>query len=102
MNKTMWYGAWTTIVASFGYYTAAMFITLFYCHPRKYIWDKLTPGGKCPSNVATGMTRLLSQAIISMVIDILIMVLGTFSIWKLQMERRKKVAVTVLFGTGLL
>ena len=46
VHRMMWYGAVSTIICCFIFYTILMFWTLFYCSPRRMIWNKLTPGGK--------------------------------------------------------
>ncbi|KAF2035617.1 hypothetical protein EK21DRAFT_96812 [Setomelanomma holmii] len=97
-NKVMWYGSWFTIVATFIAYTVFMFWTLFYCSPRRMIWFKLTPGGKCHDV----NDIILSQGAFNMASDIVILLLPTSSLWQLSVPLAKKVFITLLFATGLL
>jgi hypothetical protein len=97
-NKVMWYGSWFTIIATFLAYTIFMFWTLFYCSPRRMIWFKLTPGGKCHDV----NDIILSQGAFNMASDIVILLLPTSSLWQLSVPLAKKVFITLLFGTGLL
>jgi|SRR5690242_21848376 len=97
-NKFMWYGAWATIVATFIVYTFFTFWTMFYCKPRRFIWDKLVPGGKCYDV----NDIILSQGAFNMASDIVILFLPTFSLWQLNVPLARKMFITLLFATGLM
>ena len=97
-NKFMWYGAWGTIVATFVVYTFFTFWTMFYCKPRSFIWDKLTPGGKCYDVYDI----ILSQGAFNMASDVVILFLPTFSLWQLDVPLARKMFITLLFATGLM
>ncbi|KAF2625595.1 hypothetical protein BU25DRAFT_473707 [Macroventuria anomochaeta] len=96
-NKFMWYGAWATIVATFIVYTFFTFWTMFYCKPRRMIWDKLTPGGKCYDV----NDIILSQGVFNMASDVVILFLPTLSLWQLNVPLARKMFITLLFATGL-
>ncbi|ORY11130.1 hypothetical protein BCR34DRAFT_333400 [Clohesyomyces aquaticus] len=98
VNPTMYFGAWFVIGACFIFYTIVMFWTIFYCSPRPMIWNKFTPGGKCHDHSPI----VVSSGIFNMVSDVVILLLPTSSLWKLRVPIGKKIAVTSLFGTGLL
>jgi hypothetical protein len=97
-NMVMYIGSWATIVSTFIAYTFFMFWTLFYCTPRRMIWFKLTPGGKCHdvNNI------ILAQGGFNMASDIIILLLPTSSLWKLRVPLAKKIFITLMFATGLL
>ncbi|KZM19257.1 hypothetical protein ST47_g9640 [Ascochyta rabiei] len=97
-NKFMWYGAWATIAATFVVYTFFTFWTMFYCKPRRMIWDKLTPGGKCHdvNNI------ILSQGAFNMASDVVVLFLPTLSLWQLNVPFARKMFITLLFATGLI
>ncbi|KAF3031147.1 hypothetical protein E8E11_000247 [Didymella keratinophila] len=97
-NKFMWYGAWGTIVATFIVYTFFTFWTMFYCRPRRMIWDKLTPGGKCYDV----NDIILSQGAFNMASDVVILFLPTLSLWQLNVPLARKMFITLLFATGLI
>jgi hypothetical protein len=97
-NRAMFFGSWATIAATFVAYVVFMFWTLFYCSPRRMIWFKLIPGGKCHdvNNI------ILSQGAFNMASDIVILLLPTRSLWKLNVPLSKKIFITLMFATGLL
>jgi hypothetical protein len=97
-NRFMFFGAWATVAATFIVYIVFMFWTLFYCVPRRMIWFKLVPGGKCHdfNNI------ILSQGAFNMASDIIILLLPTVSLWQLHVPLAKKIFITFLFATGLL
>ena len=97
-NRAMFYGAWGTICSCTILYTVLLFWTAFYCHPRKAIWDKLTPDAKCSD--VNDIT--LAQGAFNMASDIIVLILPTSGLWSLNVPLGRKIAVTLLFGTGLL
>ncbi|KAL5380300.1 hypothetical protein DPSP01_007874 [Paraphaeosphaeria sporulosa] len=98
VNRAMFFGAWGTIISCIILYTVLIFWTAFYCHPRKAIWDKLTPDAKCSD--VNDIT--LAQGAFNMASDIIILVLPTSGLWSLNVPLGRKIAVTLLFATGLL
>jgi hypothetical protein len=97
-NKLMFFGSWMTMAATFIAYVVFMFWTLFYCTPRRMIWYKLIPGGKCHDV----NDIILAQGAFNMASDIIILVLPTASLWQLSVPLAKKIFITLLFATGLL
>ena len=98
VNKLMFFGAWATMISTFIAYVFFMFWTLFYCAPRKMIWFKLTPGGKCHDV----NDIILSQGAFNMISDIVILILPSASLWRLNVPLSRKIFVTLMFATGLL
>jgi hypothetical protein len=94
----MWYGAWATIISLAISYTALMLWTTFYCNPREAIWNKLTPNAKC--NDVNHL--ILVTGAFNMGSDIVILLVPTRSLWRLDVPLGRKIAVTALFATGLL
>ena len=79
------------------FYIASTLAEIFGCIPRKKIWEPTTPGRCVNTNVvviATGAINIIS--------DFSILVLPLSSIWGLQMPRRRKIALSAVFATGLL
>jgi hypothetical protein len=97
-NRVMYFGSWITIVATFFAYIGFMFWTLFYCTPRRMIWFKLIPGGKCHDV----NDIILAQGAFNMATDIIILLLPTASLWRLRVPLTKKIFITLMFATGLL
>jgi hypothetical protein len=98
VNKLMWYGAWATMISCAILYTVLMFWTMFYCNPREAIWNKLTPNAKCHDVNHI----ILAQGAFNMGSDIVILLLPTTGLWRLNVPLGRKIAVTALFATGLL
>lgn len=67
------------------------------CTPRAYFWNKLLVGHCLPLN--SGLIYLSAFNIIS---DVAMLILPMASIWKLQLKKKKKLAISAAFGTGLL
>ena len=68
------------------------------CRPFAYRWNKEIDGGHC-GNIPAEET---SSAVVNMIIDLVIMVLPTPVIWKLQMPLRKKVSISAIFSLGFM
>ena len=96
-HEFMWYGAWATIGATFMVYSFFTFWTMFYCRPRRFIWDKLIPGGKC----FDVNDIIMSQGAFNMVSDVVILLLPSWSLWKLDVPLVRKLWITLMFATGL-
>lgn len=70
---------------------------LLICRPIAYNWDK-TVDGTCN----LGLAPYISSACINMGIDVVIIILPMPMLWSLQLPTRKKVALTAIFGMGVL
>jgi hypothetical protein len=93
VNPFVFYGSWLIVITSAIFYTITTFLTIFACLPREKIWNKLYTGeGHCLEYRAI----ILSTAIFN------ILLLPVRTVWKLRIPTRKKVAISLLFGTGLL
>ena len=67
------------------------------CRPFAKNWNPLLPG-TCGSTSAT----ILAEAIINMLLDVAIFSLPMPLLWGLQMARRKKIKLTIIFGLGFM
>ena len=97
-NGTMYYGGWTVIAAMFIFYTTHIPFMLFLCVPREKIWNKLYEGGSCMDYVAL----VVASAVFNIVTDIFILLLPAQAVWRLRINKKKKIAVCLFFATGLL
>ena len=79
------------------FYTATALVEIFTCMPRKKIWEPSTPG-RC---VNIGILVITTGAI-NVISDFSILMLPLSSIWGLQMPRKRKIALSAVFATGLL
>lgn len=83
-----------TLVIAFG---VGVFLSTFLaCRPFEKIWEPTIPG-HCSSYLASG----LATSIINVVIDFIIITLPIPMIWSLQMARGRKIAISIMFGMGL-
>lgn len=83
------------VVVCFGF---GVFLQEFLlCRPFAKIWNSLLPG-VCGSSSAT----ILAEAIINMLLDIAILSLPMPLVWRLQMTRRRKIILTIIFGLGFM
>ncbi|KAI0540241.1 hypothetical protein GGR58DRAFT_462090 [Xylaria digitata] len=80
------------------YYLINILIEVNSCQPRAYYWDKTIPGGHC----LDGPVLALTSALVNLVFDVVILVLPQTVIWRLNMSRRRKAGVSVVFVIGLL
>ena len=79
------------------FYIADTLVEIFTCIPRKKIWEPATPG-RCV-NISI---LVITTGAINVISDFSILVLPLSSIWGLQMPRKRKIALSAVFGTGLL
>ncbi|KAK0508429.1 hypothetical protein JMJ35_009513 [Cladonia borealis] len=80
------------------WYFINMFLTAFMCTPRAKIWDPAVPGHCFISFYVINYT----STIVNPVSDIFILILPISWAWKLQMAWKRKVEVTLIFGTGII
>ncbi|KAI1283540.1 hypothetical protein F5Y07DRAFT_349931 [Xylaria sp. FL0933] len=80
------------------YYTINILLEVNSCHPLAYYWDKTIPGGHC----LVGPVLALISALINLVFDLAILVLPQTVIWRLNMSRRRRAGVSIVFVIGLL
>lgn len=66
------------------------------CRPFAKNWDPLLPG-VCGSTI----DALLATSIVNLNVDLIILILPMPMIWRLQMAARRKIALTITFGLGL-
>jgi hypothetical protein len=76
--------------------TIISILTIFQCHPVSYFWDKNIKGGVCLNlnSLAYANTAM------SMIQDVIIVVLPIPVVSKMNMDRRKKLGVSFMFGLG--
>ncbi|RAL01841.1 uncharacterized protein BO80DRAFT_424209 [Aspergillus ibericus CBS 121593] len=98
-QKTTLYKACHLIIwTNSTFYLLFIILQLFSCHPVSKSWDILIPHGVC---LNTEVIDLVAGAI-NTTSDLIIFTLPQIRIWGLQMNLRKKLAVSGLFSLGLL
>ena len=78
---------------------AYMFLEFFTCIPFAYYWNKAIPGGHCINQNHVAYYGTTPPDFLT---NLALLVLPIPYLWKLQMQRAKKVAITVIFVLGTL
>lgn len=95
-NKWIWYTIIFVIIFNGLFYLANTFVVGFNCVPRQAIWDKSIPG-KCVNVYAV----IIGTAALNVVSDFFIIMIPTVVVWKLQVPRKRKIELSVIFGFGV-
>ncbi|KAF2265739.1 hypothetical protein CC78DRAFT_598319 [Lojkania enalia] len=74
------------------------FATLLQCNPISYFWDKSQPGTCLNMDVIIGLTFWYSA--VSALCDFTFGLLPVFLVWRLNMDRRTKIALVPLLSMG--
>ena len=83
---------------SIGVCVSQVLPTIFQCSPIAYSWNKTIVGGHC-INVHV---MWIVQDILFLILDIYVVVLPLPTIWKLQITRPEKIAISGVFLLGSL
>ncbi|KAK0615336.1 hypothetical protein B0T17DRAFT_497692 [Bombardia bombarda] len=84
------------LAATFGYYIGCFFLFLFQCVPREKIWNPAIEGTCVNNNGA-----VLSAGLINLFLDLGILFVPIFAIWRLQMSIKRKLGVMSIFAVGI-
>ena len=79
------------------FYIATFFVKIFVCVPRARIWNKSVPG-RCLDNAAV----LNANGIFNLLTDVIILLVPLKAVWGLQLDRRRKIGVVMVFTLGFL
>jgi len=78
------------------FYTAITIVKIFECTPRERIWKRSLPG------TCIDIPALLNvSGMFNFVTDVLILLVPVKSVWTLQMKKKQKVHVVLVFTFGL-
>jgi len=95
-KKVAW-GAWIyTLLWTIG----AWMSSTFECTPVEFFWNKTIKGGHCVNNALTVIG--FTNGFLSFLGDLFILGMPLPMIWRLQMNRRSKIALTGIFMFGAL
>lgn len=72
-------------------------ISTFALCPLASNWSESTTGVRCVQS-----TGYVVSGILNLALDVIIVVLPLFPVWRLQMATIRKVAISGIFGIGLL
>lgn len=78
------------------YLVAFMAVFMTICHPIDQLWNPV-PWGHCRDTYVQEFTSVA----FNLVLDFSILILPMPWLWRLQMALREKLAVTVMFGIGI-
>ncbi|KAI4289418.1 MAG: hypothetical protein L6R35_001308 [Caloplaca aegaea] len=80
------------------YYVVVSFLVLLMCNPREAIWNPYLENVKCLDTRALKIT----SASFNLISDLAILFIPIFTVWRLQMQRKKKLMTIAVFTSGLL
>lgn len=89
------YALWFTHCLVIGCFAAMGFVTIFLCNPVEKQWQPSIPG-RCHSIIDSW----LSSAILSVVIDLILLLLPLPMLWRLQMKRSRRILIMAVFACG--
>ena len=91
---------WTCYIVAainFIYYAINIILENVSCTPRERYWDKTVPGSCWNASILSGVS-----AIINLIFDVIMVALPQGIIWKLNMSRKKRFGVSLVFIMGLM
>ena len=80
------------------YWAISLLRMVFLCHPMAYEWNKSIRGGTCLNTAAA----YYSISGINLGLDLVVIMLPMPVLWTLQMPIPKKVAISMIFGMGVM
>lgn len=80
------------------WYITNIFLQALQCSPRAKIWKPLLPG-HCFTSF---FTLSFINTILNVVSDIAMLVMPILWVWKLQMTRKRKLGISLIFASGIL
>ncbi|KAI9826043.1 MAG: hypothetical protein M1832_000492 [Thelocarpon impressellum] len=83
------------ILLAVGYVGSASLALVFGCNPIRKLWDPLVPG-KCID--AMGLATFFGA--MNVVTDFAIFVIPLPLLWRMELQRRTKIALWIIFGAG--
>lgn len=91
---------WATIGLCAAYAVSFFFATLFQCAPINHAWMQLEEWhhGQCNNIHLQGWM----SAIVNIIIDIIILVLPLYELYKLHVSMQKKLMLMIMFSLGIL
>lgn len=84
---------------TFAWLIASLVAQFLICRPFQYFWDKSIPGGKC---ISANQVAYFISSPPDILTSLAILVLPIPWLWGLQMQRRRKIAISGIFILGSL
>ncbi|KAK0515903.1 hypothetical protein JMJ35_001937 [Cladonia borealis] len=79
------------------FYVATFFVKIWLCVPRARIWNKSIPG-TCLYTPSV----LNTNGIVNVITDTIILLIPTKAVWNLQLDKKRKAGVILVFSVGCL
>ncbi|KAJ8130427.1 hypothetical protein O1611_g3201 [Lasiodiplodia mahajangana] len=96
-RNIIYWTCWPVLALNVAFYLAGIFVIVFTCSPPEKFWHILTPG-TCFNRRAFDF----SSSIINLSFDLVILLIPQRVIWKLNMNLRRKISVSLIFSVGVL
>lgn len=97
-NKTFHRISYVIMVLLASYGVAFAITSLAACRPFAFTWDKIHQNGACINTSRFYM----SQTISGFIFDVIVVALPMPMLWGLQVKLQRKIALTSIFGVGIL
>jgi hypothetical protein len=81
------------------FYISCIGVQMFRCTPIRKAWDPLVEGGHC---VTSFDTMDIMTPVFNAMSDLAVLFLAQRVIWRLQMGRRRKIGISIVFAFGIL
>ncbi|KAI4086882.1 MAG: hypothetical protein LQ344_007208 [Seirophora lacunosa] len=92
------WASWFVIALNLATFLSIFLATFLICSPIYYAFDRTIPNGRCGD-----LTKFeLYTACMSLLLDFLLVILPLPMLWRLQMKKKKKVQLSIVFGTGII
>ncbi len=88
---------WVLVAINIAGLISVVLSTCLICRPISYSFDKTIPGGRCGDLEAFE----IYTAVFSLLLDSTVFILPIPVLWKLQMQRKRKIELSIVFGIGL-
>ena len=98
VDRVMFFSSWVLIVSIILWNFISTIIAIFACSPQEKFWNSLITYGHCLDYDIDVMLT----AIFNILTDVLILILPTRAVWKLQLPTKKKLSIVSIFAIGLL
>ena len=82
----------------FCWFLTVIFELAFVCRPFAFNWDRSIEGGSCGPQIKLW----LSNGILHVIIDTMILILPMPMVWKLHTRFSNKISLSAIFGLGFL
>ncbi|MCJ1391056.1 hypothetical protein MMC18_003917 [Xylographa bjoerkii] len=92
----MYWSTWALSAVIFLFYGVITFFEIFLCNPRETAWNPMIPGQCFNSNTINIFTGSFNIAT-----DFTLLLMPQYSVWKLNLPLRKRMAIASVFLIGL-